>query len=123
MILSLVVASLIGGVLVTIYGYYAPFMILSTILMGVGAGLITTFRPDTGTAHWLGFQVVYGLGVGFGMQNPVLAVQTVLNLEDIPTGTSLVMFMQTLGKFLLFSLSKADFDLPFSFQAVPCSYL
>ncbi|KAJ7250375.1 DHA14-like major facilitator [Mycena rebaudengoi] len=110
MILSLVVASLIGGVLVTIYGYYAPFMILSTILMGVGAGLITTFRPDTGTAHWLGFQVIYGLGVGFGMQNPVLAVQTVLNLEDIPTGTSLVMFMQTLGGALFVSVGQNIFS-------------
>jgi hypothetical protein len=97
MILSVVIASLIAGVVVTIVGYYTPFMIASSILMGVGAGLLTTLKVDTGHAHWIGFQVIYGLGVGFGMQQTVMAAQTVLSLQDIPTGTSIMMFSQTLG--------------------------
>ncbi|KAJ7082694.1 major facilitator superfamily domain-containing protein [Mycena belliarum] len=109
MILSLVISSLIGGAVVTVLGYYTPFMIASSILMAVGAGLITTFRPSTGSARWIGFQVVYGFGVGFGMQQPVIASQTVLSLHDIPIGTSLMMFMQTLGGALFVSVCQNVF--------------
>ncbi|KAJ7152947.1 major facilitator superfamily domain-containing protein [Mycena filopes] len=109
MILSLVVASLIAGGVITAIGYYTPFMILASILMGVGAGLISTFDIGTGHAHWIGFQVIYGLGVGFGMQQPVMAAQTVLSLKDIPTGTSLIMFAQTLGGALFVSVGQNVF--------------
>ncbi|KAJ6579575.1 major facilitator superfamily domain-containing protein [Mycena vulgaris] len=109
MILSLVISSLIGGAIITVVGYYTPFMILSSVLMAVGAGLIATFGVSTGHAHWIGFQVIYGLGVGFGMQQPIMAAQTVLSLQDIPTGTSLIMFMQTLGGALFVSVGQNVF--------------
>ncbi|KAJ7735138.1 putative efflux pump antibiotic resistance protein [Mycena maculata] len=109
MILSLVVSMLIAGAAVTATGYYTPFMILSSVLMGVGAGLLSTFSVHTGHAHWIGYQIIYGFGVGFGMQQPVMAVQTVLPLEDVPTGTSLVMFMQTLGGALFISVGQNVF--------------
>ncbi|KAJ7075565.1 major facilitator superfamily domain-containing protein [Mycena belliarum] len=109
MILSLVISSLIAGGVITVVGYYTPFMILSSVLMAVGAGLITTFTPATGSARWIGFQVVYGFGVGFGMQQPIIAAQTVLSLQDIPIGTSLIMFMQTLGGALFVSVGQNVF--------------
>ncbi|KAJ7735121.1 major facilitator superfamily domain-containing protein [Mycena maculata] len=110
MILSLVISSLIAGGVITAVGYYTPFMILSSLLMAVGAGLISTFGVSTGHAHWIGFQVIYGLGVGFGMQQPIMAAQTVLSLQDIPTGTSLIMFMQTLGGALFVSVAQNVFS-------------
>ncbi|KAF8173806.1 major facilitator superfamily protein [Mycena galopus ATCC 62051] len=109
MILSLVISSLIAGGIITAIGYYTPFMILSSVLMGVGSGLISTFGVNTGHAHWIGFQIIYGLGVGFGMQQPVMAAQTVLSLQDIPTGTSLIMFFQTLGGALFVSVAQNVF--------------
>ncbi|KAJ7165596.1 major facilitator superfamily transporter [Mycena crocata] len=109
MILSLVISSLIAGGIITVIGYYTPFVIFSSILMAVGAGLISTFNPTTGHAHWIGFQVIYGFGVGFGMQQPIMAAQTVLSLQDIPTGTSLIMFMQTLGGALFVSVGQNVF--------------
>ncbi|KAJ7764906.1 major facilitator superfamily domain-containing protein [Mycena metata] len=109
MILSLVISSLIAGGIISAIGYYTPFMILSSILMGVGAGLISTFNPSTQHAHWIGFQIIYGFGVGFGMQQPIMAAQTVLSLEDIPTGTSLIMFAQTLGGALFVSVGQNVF--------------
>ncbi|CAK5276200.1 unnamed protein product [Mycena citricolor] len=109
MILSLVIASLIAGGIITAVGYYTPFMILSSILMGVGAGLLSTFTATTGHAHWIGFQIIYGLGVGFGMQQTIIAAQTVLELKDIATGTSLLMFIQTLGGALFVSVGENVF--------------
>ncbi|KAJ7160525.1 major facilitator superfamily domain-containing protein [Mycena crocata] len=106
LVVSFIVASLISGRLVTVIGYYVPMMILSAIFMATGCGLLSSFTPTTGHAHWIGFQVISGLGVGFGMQQPMLAAQTVLSIQDVPTGTSLVLFMESLGEFIhtLFSL-------------------
>ena len=87
MILGLVVVSIISGVIITVLGYYTPFMILSSLLMATGAGLLSTFKVDTGHAMWIGFQAIYGFGVGAGMQQGVIAAQTVCSLNDIPTAT------------------------------------
>jgi len=92
-----VVASIISGGLITTLGYYAPFMILSSIITAIGSGLLTTLEVDTGSPKWIGFQALVGVGVGLGMQQPLMAVQTVLDLEDVPTGTAAVVFAQTVG--------------------------
>ncbi|KAI9781425.1 MAG: hypothetical protein M1839_006019 [Geoglossum umbratile] len=106
LILSLVVASLIAGGVVTALGYYKPFMIASSILMAVGGGLLSTFETDTGHAKWIGYQVLFGFGVGMGMQQPLMAVQTVLDITDIPIGTSVIIFAQTLGAALFVSVGQ-----------------
>ena len=87
MILGLVIVSLVTGVAITVLGYYTPFMILSSLLMAVGAGLISTFKVGTGHAMWIGYQAIYGFGVGAGMQQGVIAAQTVCTLDDVPTAT------------------------------------
>ncbi|KAF7317115.1 DHA14-like major facilitator [Mycena chlorophos] len=103
MILSLVIGSLLAGAIVTITGFYAPFLITSSVLMSIGAGLLYTLKVNTKHPRWIGYQVLYGLGVGVGMQQPVMAAQTVLELKDVPVGTSIMMFLQTLGGALFIS--------------------
>lgn len=48
MILGLVIVSIIAGIAITVLGYYTPFMILSSLLMATGAGLLSTFTVGTG---------------------------------------------------------------------------
>jgi hypothetical protein len=110
MILTLIIMSIVAGATVTIFGYYTPAMYLSAILSSVGAGLITTFSVNTGHAKYLGYQALYGLGTGIGMQQPLMAVQTVLSLSDVPTGTSIVIFAQTLGGALFISIAQNVFS-------------
>ena len=110
LVLSLVFASILSGVGTTVIGYNAPFYYLSSILMSVGAGLLTTFTIDTGKSMWIGYQIVYGLGVGFGIQQAVITVQIVLPLKDVPVGTALTMFVQTFGGALLISVAQNVFN-------------
>ncbi|KAJ6519356.1 major facilitator superfamily-domain-containing protein [Mycena sanguinolenta] len=110
MILSLVVSSIFSGVLVTKFGYYTPFILLATAFLTIGGALMTTFKTNTGHAHWIGYQVIYGLGIGFGMQVPLIAAQTVLDLQDVPIGTSINMFLQTLGGALFISVGQNVFQ-------------
>ncbi|KAJ9630828.1 MFS sugar transporter [Taxawa tesnikishii (nom. ined.)] len=109
LILGLVVISMIAGASITKLGYYTPFVIASSVLMTVGAGLLSTFTTHTGHAKWIGYQAMFGFGVGFGMQQPLIAVQTVLPKADIPIGTAIIMFTQTLGGALFISVAQNVF--------------
>lgn len=96
-ILSLVVASIFSGVLVSKIGYYNPSLISGAALAPIGAGLLTLFKPDTAHPMWIGIQVLFGFGIGMGLQQTNIAAQTVLDKKDAPTGISLVFFGQGLG--------------------------
>src|SRR5204863_4041799 len=90
-------------------GYYAPFMILAAVISSVGAGLTTTFATDTGREKWIGYQIMYGFGVGLGIQQPIIAAQTVLPIQDVPTGASLMLFFQLLGGAIFLSVGQNIF--------------
>ncbi|KAF3187666.1 hypothetical protein TWF788_001884 [Orbilia oligospora] len=109
-LLSCVLSSIVSGGLITALGYYTPFLIGGMLLYAIGAGLITTFDVDTNSAHWIGYQVIAGLGVGVGFQVPILAVQTVLHIDDIPVGTAIITFFQSLGGALFISVGQNIFS-------------
>jgi len=109
MLVAVVLLSVVAGAAVTIWGYYTPFMIAGSALAAIGYGLTTTFEPDTGSGKWIGFQILIGAGIGISFQQPLMAVQTVLDIADVPTGTSLVIFMQTLGGALFVAVSQNVF--------------
>jgi hypothetical protein len=108
-ILGLVIISMLAGGLVTAVGYYTPFMLISAVLMAIGSGLLTTFEVDTKSPQWIGYQFIFGAGVGFGMQQTLVAVQTVLPAADVPIGTAIMMFSQTLGGALFISVAQNVF--------------
>lgn len=97
MSLSLVLASIVNGFATQKIGYYTPSAILGACIMCVGAGLLTTLQIDTSTGQWIGYQILYGFGLGMCFQAPNLAAQTVLPKRDVPIGMSLMLFLQLLG--------------------------
>ncbi|KAI1615155.1 major facilitator superfamily domain-containing protein [Exophiala viscosa] len=96
-ILSLVVASIFSGTLVMKLGYYNPSILAGATLAPIGAGLVTLFTPTTAHPMWIGCQVIYGFGIGLGLQQTNIAAQAVLPKKDVPTGMSVVFFGQGLG--------------------------
>jgi hypothetical protein len=108
-ILGLVVVSMIAGGLVTAFGYYTPFMLASSVVMAIGAGLLTTWEVDTNSPKWIGYQFLFGAGVGMGMQQTMIAVQSTLPAADVAIGTAIMMFSQTLGGALFISVGQNVF--------------
>jgi hypothetical protein len=53
--------------------------------------------PDTATSVWIECQILFGVGVDFCLQQPMVAVQTVLDIKDVPISASLIVFVQWLG--------------------------
>jgi hypothetical protein len=102
----MVVASMSTGILTSKIGYYTPFIIVGTCLLSIGAGLLTTLQVDTGEGKWIGYQILYGFGMGLSFQAPNLAAQTVLPTKDVPIGTSLMFFSQLLGGAIFISVGE-----------------
>lgn len=107
LVLSLVVASVMSAAFTQKIGYYTPSMILCPCVMSIGQGLLTTFKPDTGSSHWIAYQFLVGFGLGLGIQSGGLAVQATLPKEEIPTGLSITFFAQQLGGAIFVSVGQA----------------
>ncbi|KAL3429946.1 hypothetical protein BDV09DRAFT_179453 [Aspergillus tetrazonus] len=60
--------------------------------MCVGNRLLTTFEVDTGAGKWIGYQILYELGLGLSFKVPNLVAQASLPKRDVPTGLALVLF-------------------------------
>ena len=63
-------------------------------------------RPGTGHSEWIGYQVIYGLGLELAMQTVGLAVQAVLAKSDVAIGTAIAFFAQQLGGSILSPLAR-----------------
>jgi len=110
MILALVVASIMAGQLTQRTGYYVPQLLLCAVILSIGAGLISTLKVDTGHAKWIGYQIIFGFGLGLGMQQPGMAAQTCLSRKDVMIGVSLMFFMQGLGGSIWISIGQTIFN-------------
>ncbi|PHH93070.1 hypothetical protein CDD83_1355 [Cordyceps sp. RAO-2017] len=110
MLLSVVLFTVGSGIVVTSWGYYTPFIIAAAVLMPIGYGLMSTLNVDSGPAAWIGFQIIAGAGVGIGMQQPLTAVQVVLDIADVPTGTAMIIFAQSLGGALFVTAGNTVFS-------------
>ncbi|KAI1858850.1 uncharacterized protein JN550_012412 [Neoarthrinium moseri] len=109
MILSTVLGSVFSGIMTAKVGYYTPFFILSSTLTPIGAGLMSTFNTSTSEAQWIGYQILVGFGLGFGSQQPMTVVQTVLDRRDIATGSALIMFTRFLGSAIFLPVAQNIF--------------
>jgi len=105
-VVAQVVASFLGAAGVQMFGQYMPFMVVGNAIMCVGTGLLTMLKPDTTNSEWIGYQIPYGFGLGITLQVPLVASQTVLPLEDVPTGTSVLIFCQLLGGAIFVSVGQ-----------------
>lgn len=106
LMLGQVVASVSGGFINQKVGYYTPIGLLGACLMSVGSGLIYSWQVTTGEGKWIGYQVLYGLGMGLCFQTPSLATQTCLPRNDVPVGMALMFFGQLLGAAVFVSVGQ-----------------
>ncbi|KAK6217649.1 hypothetical protein LQW54_003371 [Pestalotiopsis sp. IQ-011] len=94
-ILTQLLSMVISGALVTRLGYYLPFGILGGALTAVACGLISTWVPNTSTAAWVGYQVLFGLR-GMGLQTAVISVQNAVTPAENPLAMAFLTFVQNL---------------------------
>ncbi|KAJ5698334.1 hypothetical protein N7462_000339 [Penicillium macrosclerotiorum] len=109
MIIGGTIGALIHGFGTSAIGYYAPFMLFASIIMPIAAGLVTTFKIDTSFADLIIYTGLSGLAYGIGFSGPQNAVQTVLTVEDVPLGTSVMLFAQSFGPAVAIAIAQVIF--------------
>jgi len=104
------VASLLSGVLTTTFGTYVQYFYGCSILTSIGAGLITTWKVDSPSGMWIGYQIISGFGTGLALALPQVAVQPGLAPLDISIGISMTIFLQFFGGALFVSIGNNIFN-------------
>ncbi|TRX91496.1 hypothetical protein FHL15_007501 [Xylaria flabelliformis] len=108
-IIGAIIGSLVHGAGTSTFGYYAPFMLVASIVMPVASGLITTFKINTSLAQLILYTALSGLAYGIGFSGPQNAVQTVLPADDIPLGLSIMLFAQSFGPAVAVAIAQVLF--------------
>lgn len=72
-------------------GYFQPFLTIGSIFTTIGAGLLYTLDITFPTAHYIGYQLIVGIGVGLAIQVPIIASQAFSSPVDIPCVTAIVL--------------------------------
>ncbi|KAF2219511.1 major facilitator superfamily domain-containing protein [Elsinoe ampelina] len=109
-LLGTVVFSIIAGGAVFGVGYYTWACIVGSVMASVGAGLLSTFTVNTAKGAWIGYQIIYGGGIGFGLQQPLIAVQTALPDRQVSEGTAIITFIQAFGGTIFISVAQNVFN-------------
>ncbi|RMZ79786.1 hypothetical protein DV738_g3197, partial [Chaetothyriales sp. CBS 135597] len=109
-LVSLTIASIVVGALVTTLGYYVPFTWVGSAIFTVGCGLLYTLKVNSSAGVWIGYEIVAGIGAGMSIQIPFIAVQVVLNKRDMPTGNAVAIFFNSLGGAFSVSIAQNIFS-------------
>lgn len=79
---------MISGGLVGVVGFFQPFLLIGAVFATIGSGLLYTLDIDSSAAQYIGYQIIIGIGIGTSLQVPVIAVQALSSMADIPLVTA-----------------------------------
>ncbi|HEX5498942.1 MAG TPA: MDR family MFS transporter, partial [Thermomicrobiales bacterium] len=97
MMLSLAVASTVGGQIISRSGRYKWAAVGGLATMTIGLFLQSQFGIDTTFTQALAAMIVIGVGIGLAMPTFTLAVQNAFPLDRIGTVTAAVQFFRSIG--------------------------
>ena len=110
MIIGLMISTLAAGIATSSFGYYTPFMLASTVIAPIPAGILTTLDLQTNLPKILACLGVLGVAIGLGISGPFSACQAVLQQKEIPIGNAILTFGGGVGTALFISASSALFQ-------------
>jgi hypothetical protein len=105
-----VIGSVVAGAATTATTYYNPPMILGAIVLISGAAVLTTLNPSISTARIIGYELLYGVGAGFGFGQPTYIVQTLLPDCDVAIGITFITLVQNLSAAIFVAVAQSVFQ-------------
>ncbi|PSR81482.1 major facilitator superfamily domain-containing protein [Coniella lustricola] len=109
-ILPQLVFAIGSGVAVTKIGFIPPFSLFSGMLISIATGLFSTLRVDTSLGKRVGFQIIMGVGLGSGLQMPIVAVQNSMQQKEMATAMAFLVWSQYMGPTVFLTLYNVIFD-------------
>ena len=84
------IATFGSGKAITKTGVAAPYLVVSSTIVTIGAGLLYTLDVGSSTGHWVGYQILAGFGYGLALQVPVIISQAFAEPADIAPTTAII---------------------------------
>lgn len=109
LILACTLATILSGGLISAYGHFVPFLIVGSVLSTIGAGLLYTLSTTSSSGHWIGYQIITGIGIGLALQVPIIAAQASVAPADLSSVTAMILFCQTIGGAFFVSAGEVAF--------------
>lgn len=69
---------------------FQPFLLAGAAISTIGVGLLYTFDINVGLGPIIGYQVLYGVGTGLGVQTPNLVATVTSPAEDVSIAVATV---------------------------------
>ncbi|KAK2616272.1 hypothetical protein QQS21_000706 [Conoideocrella luteorostrata] len=95
--LGLVMFTVVSGVLISLLGYYLPFLVAGACISAISYGLLSQLSTTTSVAAWIGYQILYGVGSGCTTAAPYIAKQNLVPAKQIPQVMGIIIFTQNIG--------------------------
>lgn len=89
--------------------HHVPVILIGSLPLTIGAGLLYTLDVDSSIGEWVGFQLLVGAGVGLVCQIPVMVAQSIVERKDISTVTAIIMWCQIVGAAIWVLVGQAGF--------------
>ncbi|CAK7216789.1 hypothetical protein SCUCBS95973_002925 [Sporothrix curviconia] len=96
-IIAVTISTVVSGVMVAKTGRVAAMIAVGSVMATVASGLLYTLTIGSSAAHWIGYQVLAGLGYGFSFQLPIIYAQSTITHDDMAAVTAIVLCLQTVG--------------------------
>ncbi|KAH8892007.1 MFS general substrate transporter [Thozetella sp. PMI_491] len=109
-IVAQVVFSVVAGVMVEILGYYLPWVLVGSSITAISYGLLSLLEPSTPVQQWVGYQILYGIGIGAAAMSSYIAVQNLIPARQIPIAMGILTFCSTLGAGVFLVAAQAIFS-------------
>jgi MFS transporter, DHA2 family, glioxin efflux transporter len=109
LVLASGIFSTISGVGLGAVGYPMPFMLFGGVLTTVGSGLLYTLDLHTGSSKWIGYQALAGIGIGTGIQVPMIANQASVEMADLSSISAITLFFQSIAGSFFVQAAQAAF--------------
>jgi hypothetical protein len=101
--------TILSGGLISAYGHFVHLMVLGSVIITIGSGLIYTFEIDTAASKWIGYQIIAGAGAGLSIQIPIIVNQALVGPSDLASISAITLFLQTIGGAFWVSAGEAAF--------------
>ncbi|KAH7323910.1 putative MFS transporter [Rhexocercosporidium sp. MPI-PUGE-AT-0058] len=105
-VLFQVMMAIVSGVSVQKFGFYLPFVLAGTSITAIGYGLYSTLDPTSSMGHWVGFEIVFGVGAGCAGAMAFIALQTSIPAAQISIAMGILLFFQNLGGAIWLSIAQ-----------------
>ncbi|KAJ3245954.1 hypothetical protein HDU78_008132 [Chytriomyces hyalinus] len=109
-IAGLVVLSIVSGVVATTTGLFWPFLPVSSVVIAIGAFLMTRLKEDAPLWQQIIFLLVTGAGIGGAIQTCLIAAQVSVPPEMLSVVTSTTNFFQTIGAVIGLAICSSLFN-------------